>query len=206
MTTAAERYDDAMAQRADQIELFAALAAAYPVRRVLYPGSYVDITPSWVFPSVTYVDTDRRAKRFFADVAGVRDLVHARRRHGDDPEIVFHHADYTGDLDEPTASFDLLVSLYAGFVSPSCTRYLRRGGWLLANDSHGDASMAQLDPGYQLVAAVHHRPGRYRLETEQLDAYFVPKRAAVVTPELLRASNRGVGYTKPAAAYVFQRR
>jgi hypothetical protein len=204
--TAAERYDDAMAQRADQVELFAALAAAYPIQRVLYPGSYLDISPSFVFPSVTYVDTDRRAKRFFADVAGVRDLVRSRQRYDGDAEIVFHHADYTGDLDAPAASFDLLVSLYAGFVSSPCTRYLRRGGWLLANNSHGDASMARLDPGYQFVAAMQHRPGRYRLATEQLDAYFVPKRAVAVTPELLRATNRGVGYTKSAAAYVFQRR
>ena len=66
--------------------------------------------------------------------------------------------------------------------------------------------MAHLDPDYQFVAAVQHEPGRYRLVTEQLDAFFVPKRAVEVTPELLRAINRGIGYTRPAAAYVFQRR
>ena len=30
--------------------------------RVLYAGSYVDIAPSFVFPTVTYVDRDARAK------------------------------------------------------------------------------------------------------------------------------------------------
>ena len=103
MVTAAERYDDAMAQRTDQVDLFAVLAAAYPIQRVLYPGSYLDVSPSFVFPSVTYVDTDRRAKRFFADAASVRALVLARQRYDGDPEIVFHHADYTSELDEAAA-------------------------------------------------------------------------------------------------------
>lgn len=204
--TATEQYDAYMRRRGDQAGLFARLAAAFPIRRVLYPGSYIDTSPSFVFPAVTYVDTDRRAKAFFADTAGVLALVQSRQRCTGAPEIAFHAADYNVDLNEPAASFDLLVSLYAGFVSPPCTRYLRRGGWLLANDSHGDASMAQIDPDYALVAALHQHDDGYRLTTHDLDAYFVPKRRVVVTPELLRETGRGVVYTRPADAYLFQRR
>ena len=38
---------------------------------VLYPGSFVDIAPSFVFPNVVYVDLDKRAKRFFGDESGM---------------------------------------------------------------------------------------------------------------------------------------
>ena len=48
----------------DRDRLFAAVAEAVPeVSEALYPGSYVDVAPSFVFDDVTYVDIDRRAER-----------------------------------------------------------------------------------------------------------------------------------------------
>jgi hypothetical protein len=199
-------YHEYVRQRGDLTTLYATLSAAFPIERVLYPGSYIDLGPSFVFPDVTYVDTDRRAKAFFADAMGLQAFVTPHARYGRRPRIAFHHADYTTDLDEAEASFDLLISLYAGFVSPPCSRYLKPGGWLLANDSHGDASMARLDPAYDFVAAVHHRSGRYRLDTDRLSAYFVPSRPGAVPAESLREMGRGIRYKKPATAYVFRRR
>lgn len=203
--TTLQAYQDYEHSRGDLGGLFSVLAEAFTIEQVLYPGSYIHLTPSFVFPSVTYVDTDRRARRFFADRQGVEALVERRKRYGGSPEIAFHHADYTTDLGEPDRSFDLLVSLYAGFVSEACKRYLRTGGWLVANNSHGDASLASIDPDYEFVAAIKHRGSRYRLTSEALDAYFVPKRNLEVTAELLRSTGRGVGYTKSAFAYVFRR-
>ena len=55
------------------------VAAARPASRVLYPGSFVDIAPSFVFPQVTYVDMDDRALRFFADRQGVEDVLVERQ-------------------------------------------------------------------------------------------------------------------------------
>jgi hypothetical protein len=42
-----------------------AIADAIEADNVFYPGSYVDIPPSFVFPSVTYLDIDKRTPRFF---------------------------------------------------------------------------------------------------------------------------------------------
>ena len=69
--------------------LFRAVAEAVDAKTVLYPGCYVDIAPSFVFPSVTYVDSDRRAPRFFGDEAGVREIVGSHTGAPVDPEIVF---------------------------------------------------------------------------------------------------------------------
>lgn len=189
----------------DRLRLFRAIATAVPAESVLYPGSFVDIAASFAFPSVTYVDSDRRAASFFADELGVREIIDGQEGGPTAPDFRFIHADYATDLPLEASSFDLLVSLYAGFVSEACTRYLRIGGTLLVNPSHGDAAMASIDSRYQLSGVVLSRDGDYRVSTDGLDGYLIPKKPQEITAEALHASGRGIGYTKPAFAYVFER-
>ena len=141
----------------DRHRLFLAVAEAIDVERALYPGSYVDLAPSFVWPSVTYVDIDRRAGQFFGDGVGVQELL---VEHGVTPNshsVRFIAADYTDPLGLDEGEFDLLISLYAGFVSAACTRHLRVGGTLLVNSSHGDVAMASIDPRYRLSAVMTSR-------------------------------------------------
>ena len=112
---------------------------------------------------------------------------------------------YETDLPEKENSFDLLLSLYAGFIGPTCVRYLKLGGILVANNSHGDASMASLDSRLRFVGAIHSRDERYRLVSNELDRYLVPKKQLEITSSFLRKMGRGVGYTRPAQYYVFER-
>ncbi len=188
----------------DRSGLFAALADGWPIDRALYPGSYVDLSPSTAIRSVTYVDTDVRARRFFAASDEVAQGLAGRARAGTGEEVRFLAADYTQPLDVAPESMDLLISLYAGPVSEHCRPYLRRGAWLLANASHGDASLAALDPSWRLVAVVQHRGDRYRLVTDRLEDYLVPTRPDDADPERIRATGRGIAYTRPAFAYLFQ--
>jgi len=189
----------------DRQRLFSAVGSAVSASTVVYPGSYVDVATSFVFDDVTYVDVDRRADQFFGDRDGVEELIREHRATGPSPQWHFIHADYTSDLPIPADHGDLLVSLYAGFVSEYCTKNLRRGGHLLVNSSHGDAAMASIDPEYRLVGVVKSRGGKYTVTDRDLDGYMVPKRPVVITPESLHLSGRGVAYTKPAFAYLFQR-
>ena len=188
----------------DRSGLFAALADRWPIERALYPGSYVDLSPSTAIGSVVYVDTDARAARFFATPGLVDSELAGRTRPGAGTEVRFLAADYTDPLDVPDGSADLLVSLFAGPVWDSCRRYLRPRGWLLANTSHGDASLAALDPALHLVGAVHHRDDRYRVDTQELDRYLVPRRPDDADPGRIRESGRGIAYTRPALAYLFR--
>ena len=188
----------------DRSGLFAAVADTWPIEQALYPGSYVDLSPSTAISSVTYVDTDARATRFFADDALLGSELAGRTRPGAGQQVHYVSADYTQPLDVPDESADLLISLFAGLVFEHCRRYLRPGGWLLANTSHGDASLAALDPTTRLVAAVHQQADRYRLDVDELDRYLVPKRPDAADPDKIRASGRGIAYTKTAFAYVFQ--
>ncbi len=188
----------------DRHRLFTAVADAFDISTALYPGCYVDITPSFVLETVTYLDVDRRAARFFADTAGVDELIAGHRDDGEPADWSFLPADYTSGLTLPEQHYDLLISLYAGFVSEHCSRHLRPGGLLLVSPSHGDAAMASLDRRYRLVAAITSRDGKYTVRREDLNTYLVPKRDTEITRETLHASNRGIAYTRPAFAYVFE--
>ncbi len=187
----------------DRSGLFAALSESRASTRALYPGSYLDLSPSTAIASVTYVDTDRRAARYFADDSLVATDLRGRTLPGAGTTVAFLHADYTHPLPLPAAAFDLLISLYAGPVWDHCRQYLAPHGLLLANTSHGDASIAALDPSLELVATVHHRGDVYRLDTSALDSYLEPKKSASADPELIRSQGRGIQYTRQAFAYLF---
>ena len=49
----------------EQVELFQLLKNAYEISRVIYPGSYIHVSPSFIFPDVVYIDSDKNAKKFF---------------------------------------------------------------------------------------------------------------------------------------------
>ncbi len=190
----------------DRLRLFAAVSKRVEASLVLYPGSFVDIAASFVFPAVTYVDTDRRAKTFFDDTEGVDQIIADNQTSHESRTVVFVAGDYRADLGLLEGSFDLLVSLYAGFVSEHCTRYLRPGGHLLVNPSHGDAAMADIDDRYRLAAVITSGgPDGYRVDTRELHTYFIPKRRQLVTVERLHQLGRGIGYTKSPFAYLFER-
>ena len=189
----------------DRWRLFSAVGRTIGARDVLYPGSYVDLAPSLVFPSVTYVDTDDRAAAFFADETGIAAIVGGYVGAPADPQMRFIHDDYTAELDVPTEGFDLLVSLYAGFVSESCTGYLRVGGTLLVNPSHGDTAMASIDDRYTLTGVVKARSGQYQIATDKLENHLNPKKPVDITPEFLHRLGKGIAYTTAPFAYLFQR-
>jgi hypothetical protein len=188
----------------ERVGLFRGLAELYGVSSALYPGCFVHVAPSFVLPCVVYVESDRRADRFFADPEVLR-MVRERVEYASEPQIRFHRSDYTEPVAEPEASFDLLISQYAGFVSRACKRYLRPGGHLVANNSHGDASMASLDPDYRLVAVYRRVGERFSFAGDDLDSYMVPKRGAVPTRSELERTLRGPAFTRPVAGYVFER-
>ena len=102
-----------------------------------------------VYPVTVYADTDRRAKKFFND-PWLLEFVEKNKRYEENPVIRFYPNDYSDSLGENPGSFDLLISQYAGFVARDCKRYLRAEGLLVANNSHGDASMASIDRDYRL--------------------------------------------------------
>ncbi len=185
--------------------LFELLSKEYTIYSALYPGSYIHISPSFYFPEVVYIDLDNKSAKFFADPSFL-DLILDKKTYVDRPIIRFHHSDYTKTLPEQMGYFDLLISQYAGFVSQPCKPYLRIGGILVANNSHGDAGVAYLDPDYKLIGVIIKRPKGFVHSTSNLEEYFIPKKKfANLTKKYLQSINRGLGYKKTATHYIFQR-
>lgn len=189
--------------KGDRWRLFQAVSAAVPAKRVLYAGSYVDVAPSFVYDDVTYADIDKRAAGFFTDTDGVKQIIcdHGGNVNG---HFAFEHRDYRA-LDLEEASFDMLISLYAGFISEACGHLLRVGGVLLVNSSHGDAALAALDQRFELQAVVTSSGGRYRVTNQHLEGYMVPKKEQAITMDSVKAAGRGIAYTKTPFAYLFRR-
>jgi len=146
----------------------------------------------------------RPEARSFADTDLVRSEQAGRTRRGAGADVRFVAADYRHPLDVPDHSVDLLISLFTGPMGESARRYLRDGGWLLANTSHGDAALAALDRSLRLAAVVHHRGGRCRVSSDGLDDYLVPSDRRRPMPP--GSAPRGAASpTKGAFAYLFQR-
>jgi hypothetical protein len=188
----------------EQVDLFRILKNEYGIKKVIYPGSYIHISPSFIFPDVVYIDSDKNAKMYFQG----NDLIHlvnSKKEYTEDPKITFFGLSYENHIEELELKFDLLISQYAGFISSACKDYLRIGGYLLVNNSHGDAGLASIDENYQLVSTVHKAKGKYRLSQASLDKYFIPKKDIVVTKELLFKTRKGVGYIHVAPLYIFKR-
>lgn len=188
----------------ERLELFQLIAAEFDVQRVLYAGSFVHVTPSFVFPFVVYVDNDKQANKFFK-TPDLQEFIDERKIYAQDASFKFYFADYRDGIDEKEESFDLLISQYAGFVGQYCKPFLKKGGLLLANNSHGDAGVAAIDKEYQLVAVFSLRNGKYKIKKTDLDSYFVPKSSIQLTKEYLMQLQKGIGYTKSSGAYLFRK-
>jgi hypothetical protein len=188
----------------ERLDLFEIMADRFNVQRALYPGSFVHITPSFIFPDVVYVDNDKQAKRFFGSPEVLK-FVAGRKVYPQEAKVTFYFADFRDSLDEPSETFDLLISQYAGFVGQHCKPYLKTGGFLVANDSHGDAGFAAIDDDYQLKAVFSVRNGKHRISETNLDEYFIPKSQIQITKEYLEGLQKGIGYKKTAGGYLFRK-
>lgn len=188
----------------EQIDLFRLLRNEFNISSAIYPGSYIQISPSFIYPYVTYLDSDKDATNFFSNES-FKEIIRERKEYQEEPRIAFHSTDYRKLIEEYRSRFDLLISQYAGFISEVCKPYLRNNGYLLVNNSHGDAGMASIDEDFRFIAAIHRRAGKYKLSTSSLEQYFFPYKDIPVTRELLLERRKGIRYTKTATLYLFQK-
>jgi hypothetical protein len=78
----------------------------------------------------------------------------------------------------------------------------------VANDSHGDASMANLDSSFDFIGIYTCiDDDHYSISTENLDQYFEVKRGqAKVIQKSLETNQKGPKYTLSASGYIFRKK
>ena len=205
MTKVPELYAKYFIEKNDErLKLFQILVNTYDIKKGLYPGSFVHVTPSLVIPDMVYIDSDKRCKKFFESEI-TRNYIEKKKQYSEPVKYLFYEADFTGDLRNLQPGSDLLISLYAGSISQFCGKYLKKDGILVANNSHGDAALAYLNPDYELIAVINRNGERFSSSNKNLESYFIPKSGAPINKEDVIKKMRGPAYTKSAYAYVFKK-
>jgi hypothetical protein len=189
----------------DRTELFRSISNLLRPSRVLYLGSYVDLSPSMVWRTVTYVDIDKRARKFFADEALVTQQLQNRIYRPQKPELRFVYGDFNSDLPLAPNSFDLVISLYSGPSLEAALRYLAPNGALLTNNSHADSSLAIVSGKFKPLAVVLYESGQYLVRADEIDDYFTFKSVSLPSIDSLMSSGRGAPLVKPNFAHLFSR-
>ena len=197
-------YNDYASKYGERSGLFELILNKFNVNSAIYPGSALHLTPSFYYPETVYINTYSKAKPFF-NKEGLLEFVIKHKNYEETPIIRFYSVDYRQKVDEEHNYFDLLISLWAGFISKYCKKYLKIGGILLANNFHGDASMASIIPDYQFFAFINLRNQKYYYSEKKLETFFIPKKEIIITENLLEKRQRGIGYNKTASLYLFKR-
>ncbi|MBU9673332.1 hypothetical protein KQ939_00430 [Planococcus sp. CP5-4] len=195
-----EEYKEYISKIGDRKALYKAVAAEYSIRTAIYPGSFIDISPSLVIPDVTYIDNFKGAIRFFKQMDGIKNYVEENKEYPDACKISFIGQDYTQPLE--MEQVDLIISQYAGFVGQETKRYLKLGGILLCNDSHGDATLARFDQDFEFIGIVN---GNNKIEQDNLERYFQLAKDKPVDLKIVKEKMKGLNYTVAAENYVFRK-
>jgi hypothetical protein len=198
-------YKEYMKKVGERHDLFELLRNEFSIESAIYPGSHIDITPSFFYPRTIYIDTFKKAEKFFSK-PDLLNYIRKNKKYEGEPNVKFYSKDYRKDINEIANNFDLLISLYAGIVSKYCKRYLRKEGLLLVNNSHADAGMAKLDPDFRFYGVIYHSNRKLYFTQKNLEAYFIPKKEREITPEMLEKTMKGISYTKTANYYLFKKK
>lgn len=148
-------YQDYSSKIGNRKDIYNVVVKKYNIKSCLYPGSHIDISPSFVIPNVTYVDNFKGAIKFFKEKDQIINLIDELKDYKEKTNINFIGIDYYEELD--IKKVDLIISQYAGFVGQATKRYLKAGGILLCNDSHGDATLAFNDSDFELVGVLNSK-------------------------------------------------
>ena len=187
----------------DRTPVFRLVAERWNISSVLYLGSYVDLAPSIVWPDVTYVDTDVRARKFFADEELVAQQLKGRDFAPKQPQVTFVPGDFNADLPLEPRSYDLVISLFSGPSLGPALRYARSGGFILVNNSHADASLAALEQRLTPAGCVVKEDDQWILLDTGIEDYFAFKQRQPPTVEKLMATGRGATMRQPSFCQMF---
>ncbi len=181
-------------------ELYQIVSEKYNIASALYPGSHIDIAASLVIPKVIYVDNFKGAISFFKDMELIKGYINENKEYTELCDIDFLGRDYTEDLGvEPV---DLIISQYAGFVGQATKKYLKSGGILLCNDSHGDATLAKFDDDFEFVGVIDRNN---HIIDSQLDDYFILRGNKNIDLVKVKEKMKGPKYKLMTENYLFRK-
>ena len=195
-----KEYKNYVSKIGDRKALYETVAKEFSIRNAIYPGSHIDITPSLVIHEVTYIDNFIGAISFFKYLDIIKKYIEHNKKYSDACKIDFIGQDYTQPFE--IEQVDLIISQYAGFVGQATKRYLKIGGILLSNDSHGDATMARFDDDFEFIGIVDNQN---RIDSTEIDKYFCLPKGRAVDLKTVKEKMKGLKYTFNPTNYLFRK-
>ncbi len=171
----------------------------FDLKSAIYPGSYIDIVPSLILEEVTYIDNFKKANTFFKQKNEIVKYIEENKEYSNPSYINFIYDDYSKVSN--IEMVDLIISQYAGFVGQETKQFLKIGGILLANDSHGDATLAYLDESYQFIATLDNDI----ITFDNLEKYFFLSRKRMINLSEVNEKQKGPKYINNAQNYIFKK-
>ncbi len=195
-----DTYQDYAHKIGNRKALYEVVAKEYDIQTALYPGSHIDIAPSFVIPTVTYIDNFKGAINFFKHLDLIKHHIEQNKEYQELSEVIFLGQDYNSPLQ--VEKVDLIISQFAGFVGQAAKKSLKSGGILLCNDSHGDATLAKFDKDFELIATIN---SKNKLQQENLDQYFKLPKGKPIDLNIVKQTMKGPKYTLTAENYLLRK-
>ncbi|MGH4037607.1 MAG: hypothetical protein ACRQFF_07150 [Sphaerochaeta sp.] len=195
-----KQYEEYVAKTGSRLKLYRMIAETYNIKRAIYPGSHIDIDPSLVIENVTYVDNFKGAIKFFKKKEIIDEFLQTNKEYPQECHFNFIPEDYNSKLD--VDDVDLIISQYAGFVGQATKKYLKVGGILLCNDSHGDATLTRFDDDFKLIGTVD---SSNKISSTDLEKYFILPKNKEIDLNAVKSKMKGVKYTLNPSNYIFKK-
>jgi len=193
-----EEYEKYIAKIGDRKTLYRLVANRFDVKMALYPGSHIDISASLVIPNVTYIDNYKGTIQFFKHLIEVRNYINMNKEYPEECTIEFFGLDYNENI--KLDKVDMIISQFAGFVGQATKKHLKKGGILLCNDSHGDATLAYLDDDYEFIGVVE---SNNTIITDELEKYFKFANERQIDRNKVLTKMKGPRYKTHPSNYIF---
>jgi len=190
----------------ERLGLFELIKEKYGCETVLYPGCSIHITPSFYFHHVVYVDISEQAKDFFSDEKNISSIVNSNKKYRQKAYIKFLNCDYTKNLPLREESFDLLISVYAGGVTQTCSKYVKRGGIIVSNNHQNDAMHALKDMSLELEALIRRKGRKYHAESAASEDLPKILKERKIPSDNMKKSSTGLIYTDNENYFLFRKK
>ncbi len=181
-------------------DLYKTVVEYFNIRSAIYPGSHIDINPSFIIPYVVYVDNFKGAIKFFKNKEIIEQYIEDNKEYEEISKFIFLGEDY--HKIEKVEKVDLIISQYAGFIGQATKKYLKQGGILLCNDSHGDATLAFADKEFEFIGVIEEGN---TIKTTNLEHYFKLKSKKKVDISIVTKTMKGPKYQVNASNYLFRK-
>lgn len=196
-----DEYEKYSLKIGDRKSLYKCVVEKYSIKSALYPASHIDIAPSFIIPSVYYVDFFKGSRKFFQFEDIILEYIENNKDYKEKSSFEFFFQDYWNKIDIKD-NVDMIISQYGGFCSRDTKYLLKSGGILLCNDSHGDATIANFDDDFLLIAVVRDN----KIDDKKLEDYFQLSTESVSALEYAENNMKEPKYKKRAQNYIFRKK